>query len=76
MIARSHLSWPLRRAVIALMFGFSATVARWAFEFGKRIARLDRNATEALQGLRVEVAQLRREREKAVSIANTAASLP
>jgi hypothetical protein len=75
MIVRSHLPWPLRWAVIALMFGFSAALALWAFEFGKNIAGLDRNSTEELQRLRVEVAQLRGEREKAVSIANTAESL-
>ena len=75
MIVRSHLPWPLRWAVIALMFGFSAALALWAFEFGKSIAGLDRHASEELQRLRVEVAELRGEREKAVSIANTAESL-
>ena len=61
MIVRSsHLPWPLRWAVIALMVGFSAALALWAFEFGKNIAGLDRNATTELQGLRVEVAQLRK----------------
>ena len=75
MIVRSHLPWPLRWAVIALMFGFSAALALWAFEFGKSIAGLDRNATDELQRLRVEVTQLRDEREKTVSIANTAESL-
>jgi hypothetical protein len=38
MIVRSHLPWPLRWAVVALMFGFSAALALWAFEFGKEIA--------------------------------------
>ncbi len=75
MIVRSHLPWPLRWAVIALMFGFSAALALWAFEFGKNIAGLDRHAADELQRLRVEVAQLHGEREKAVSIANTAESL-
>ncbi len=75
MNVRSHLPWPLRWAVVALMFGFSAALALWAFEFGKSIAGLDRNATEELQQLRVEVEQLRGEREKAISIANTAESL-
>jgi len=75
MIVRSHLPWPLRWAVIALVFGFSAALALWAFEFGKSIAGLDRNAAAELRGLRVEVAQLRSEREKAISIANTAESL-
>ena len=75
MIVRSHLPWPLRWALLALMCGFSAALALWAFEFGKDIAGLDRNANEELQKLRVEVAQLRGEREGAVSIANTAQSL-
>lgn len=75
MIVRSHLPWPLRWAVVALMFGFSAALAMWAFEFGKSITGLDRDATEELQRLRIEVAQLRSERERAISIANTAESL-
>ena len=75
MIVRSHLPWPLRWAVIALMIGFSAALALWAFEFGRNIAGLDRHAADELQELRVEVGQLRAEREKAISIANTAQSL-
>ena len=75
MIVRSHLPWPLRWAVIALMFGFSAALALWAFEIGKTIAGLERSSAGELQRLRVEVAQLRGEREKAISIANTAESL-
>lgn len=75
MIVRSHLPWPLRWAVVALGLGFSAALALWAFEFGKSIAGLDRGAKEELIRLRDEVAQLRGEREGAVSIANTADSL-
>ena len=74
-IVRRHLPWPLRWAVWALMLGFSAALALWAFEFGKDIAGLDRNAKEELGKLRLEVEQLRGEREKAISIANTAESL-
>jgi len=75
MIVRSHLPWPLRWAVAALALGFSAALALWAFEFGKDIAGLDRDAKEELTRLRVEVGALRAEREKALSIANTADSL-
>lgn len=75
MIVRSHLPWPLRWAVIALMFGFSAALALWAFEFGRDIAGLDRSANSELVDLRVEVARLREEREKALSTANIAESL-
>ena len=42
MIVRSHLPWPLRWVFVALMFGFSAASALWAFEFGQDIAGLDR----------------------------------
>jgi len=75
MIVRSHLPWPLRWAVVALTLGFSGALALWAFEFGKDIAGLDHGASEELGRLRVEVAQLREESEKALSIANTADSL-
>jgi len=75
MIVRSHLPWPLRWAVAALMFGFSAAIALWAFEFGKSIAGLDRDAKAELVSLRTEVAQLRSESERATSVANTADSL-
>ena len=75
MIVRSHLPWPLRWIVLALAFGFSAAIALWAFEFGKEIAGLERDAKEELTQLRTEVQRLRDEREKAVSIANTADSL-
>lgn len=75
MTVRSHLPWPLRWAVVALVFGFSAAIAMWAFEFGKTIAGLDRDAKEELTKLRVEVGELRADRDKAQSIANTAESL-
>ena len=75
MIVRSHLPWPVRWAVAAVVFGFSAAMALWAFEFGKDIAGLDRGAKNELAALRVEVEQLRSENERAVSVANTAESV-
>ncbi len=75
MIVRSHLPWPLRWVIVALTFGFSAALALWAFEFGKDIAGFDRNAKTELASLRVEVAQLREERQKTLSVANIAESL-
>ncbi len=75
MIVRSHLPWPLRWAVAALVLGFSAAIALWAFEFGKSIAGLDRDAKEELVRLRAEVTRLREEGERATSVANTADSL-
>lgn len=75
MIVRSHLPWPLRWAVLALAFGFSAALALWAFEFGKDIAGLERGAKDELVQLRAEVQRLRDDRERSLSIANTADSL-
>ena len=75
MIVRSRLPWPFRWAVVALMFGFSAALGLWAFEFGKDIAGFDGDAKAELAKLRAEVEQLRGEREKALSVANIAESL-
>jgi len=75
MIVRSHLPWPLRWVAVALSLGFSAAIALWAFEFGKDIAGLDRQSKDELAQLRIDVAQLRSEHDKAQAIANTAESL-
>jgi hypothetical protein len=74
-IVRSHLPWPLRWAVFALMLGFSAALALWAFEFGKSLAGVGQAHRQELLELRAELAALRGEREQARSIANTADSL-
>ncbi|MEO5696901.1 MAG: DUF6776 family protein [Burkholderiaceae bacterium] len=75
MSVRSHLPWPLRWAVIALTFGFSAALAVWAFDVGTGIAGVDRTSVIENRNLQVQLAQLRDERERAISIANTAESL-
>ncbi len=75
MIVRSHLPWPLRWAAFAVMLGFSAAIALWAFEFGKDIAGLDRGDKEELSKLRAEVAQLRTDHGRARQVADTADSL-
>lgn len=74
MIVRSHFPWPLRWVAFALMLGFSAASALWAFEFGKEIAGLDRSAKAELLQLRAQAEQLKAERDAAVLIANTAES--
>lgn len=75
MIVRSHLPWPLRWAVGAVVFGFSAALAMWAFEFGKEIAGLDRGAKEELASLRSEVGALRLKYDEVRQVSNTADSL-
>ncbi len=74
-IVRSHLPWPLRWALAALVLGFSAAIALWAFEFGRTIAGLDRHAQTELQQLREEVVQLREDAAAARRISSTAESL-
>lgn len=76
MTVRSHLPWPLRWAVAALALGFSAALGLWAFEFGKDIAGIDRGGPRQEQrSADAELEQLRAERDKMQSIANTAESL-
>ncbi|HEY1392404.1 MAG TPA: DUF6776 family protein [Methylibium sp.] len=75
MTVRSHLPWPLRWAAVALMCGFSAAIALWAFEFGKDIAGLDHRSAADIAALKRELEQLRQERDQAQAIANTADSL-
>jgi hypothetical protein len=75
MIVRSHLPWPLRWAVAAVALGFSAAIALWAFEFGKSIAGLDKDAKEELTRLRAEVSELKSEHAQSRQISDTAESL-
>ncbi len=75
MAVRSALPWPVRWVLGAVMLGFSAAIGLWAFEFGKGIAGLDTNAKDELKLLRAEVVQLRLERDKSQTIANTSGSL-
>lgn len=58
MSVRSALPWPLRWIGLAVMFGFSASIALWTFEVGKDIAGLDKTSREELSQLRQEVASL------------------
>ncbi len=75
MSVRNSTPWPLRWLLGALVLGFSGALALWAFEFGKEIAGLDRNAKEELEELRVEANNLRQALAQAQSVANTSESL-
>ena len=79
---RSALPWPFRWIIFALVFGFCASIALWAFEFGKDIAGLDhdtktelKQARSELLVLRQELAALQAARDQAQSVANTADTL-
>lgn len=75
MAVRSAMPWPIRWAIVAIVLGFCAAIGLWAFEFGKGIAGLDRNATQELATLREEVTRLRDEHNKAQSVLNTSGSI-
>ena len=75
MVVRNALPWPLRWIAGAVVLGFSAAIALWAFEFGKGITGLDSHAKDELNLLRQEVISLHSDRDKAQSIANTSGSL-
>ena len=79
MAVRSHLPWPLRWAVVAVMLGFSGALALWAFEFGRGLAGLPGRDFDAQRSQLAEVRQAldaaRRDRDQAQSIANSADSL-
>lgn len=72
---RSALPWPLRWLLGAVVLGFSAALALWAFEFGQDIAGLDRNSKKELAALRSEVQTLRSDLERAQSVADISESL-
>jgi hypothetical protein len=75
MAIRSTVPWPLRWLLAAVVLGFSAAVALWAFEFGRDIAGLDRQSAQDLGRLRDEVGVLRRKLEAAEAVAHSAESL-
>ena len=75
MSVRSALPWPLRWLLGAVVLGFSGALALWAFEFGKDIAGLDRNAKQELEQLRTEVVVLREALGKSQLVSNTSDSL-
>lgn len=78
MSVRSHLPWPLRWVLVALVLGFSGAIGLWAFEFGREIAGLNpgaRTASDDLVQVRRQLDDTRQERDRAQSLANAADSL-
>lgn len=82
MAVRSALPWPFRWAMLAIVTGFCAAIALWAFEFGKDIAGLDQGTREQLRQVRLEneslhtqLSTLQAQRNMAQSVANTADTL-
>lgn len=74
MAVRSALPWPLRWLLVAVMLGFSGALALWAFEFGRDIAGVDRDAQAELQRWRMEATDLRAELSVARAESSTSQS--
>lgn len=72
---RSALPWPVRWVALAVLLGFCAAVALWAFEFGKSIAGLDTVSREELLQLRAEVTRLHAQEGERQTVAHAAESL-
>jgi chorismate mutase len=78
MAVRSHLPWPLRWVVAALMLGFSASLGLWAFEFGRDVAGLKHEGGESrqvLEQVRQQLEEARHDRDAAQAVSNSADSL-
>ena len=72
---RSALPWPFRWLALAVVLGFCAAVALWAFEFGKSIAGLDTVSRDEVHQMKAEIARLRDEGQERQTVALTAESL-
>ncbi len=75
MAVRSALPWPFRWAMLAVVFGFCAAIALWAFEFGKVIAGVHSDVQEEVVTLRADLEIIRRELDEARVVANTSQTL-
>src|SRR5512140_1960742 len=72
---RTHVPWYLRWLGIALMLAFSATLAAWMYDAGRRFAGFDRSEVEQeLSTARSDLAKMREELERLRAIANAADS--
>lgn len=78
MSVRSHLPWPVRWVLAALVLGFSGALGMWAFEVGRNIAGLNTGGAqlaEQLVAVRQQLGETRQERDRAQTLATAADSL-
>ncbi len=71
----THVPWYLRWLSIALLLAFSATLAAWMYDAGRRFAGFDRSEVEQeLLAARRELGKVREEIERLRALANAADS--
>lgn len=74
-LVRTHVPWYLRWLGLALMLAFSAALAAWMYDAGRRFAGFDRSEVEQeLSTVRAERDKLRGELERLQALANAADS--
>ena len=72
---RTHVPWYLRWLGLAILFAFSAALAAWMYDAGRRFAGFDRSEVEQELGTtRAELARLREELSRLRAVANAADS--
>lgn len=72
---RTHVPWYLRWLGLAVMLAFSAALAAWMYDAGRRFAGFDRSEVEQeLSSARSELDKLRAELERLRGLANAADS--
>ncbi len=72
---RTHVPWYLRWLGVAVLLAFSAALATWMYDAGRRFAGFDRSEVEQeLSAARSELAKIRGELERLRAIANAADS--
>ena len=72
---RTHVPWYLRWLGLAVMLAFSAALAAWMYDAGRRFAGFDRSEVEQeISDARSELAKLRDELERLRAVANAADS--
>jgi len=74
-LVRTHVPWYLRWLGLALLLAFSAALAAWMYDAGRRFAGFDRSEVEQeLSAVRAERDKLRGELERLQALANAADS--
>ena len=72
---RTHVPWYLRWLGLALLFAFSAALAAWMYDAGRRFAGFDRSEVEQeLSATRADAARQRDELQRLRAVANAAES--
>jgi hypothetical protein len=72
---RTHVPWYLRWLGLALLLAFSAALAAWMYDAGRRFAGFDRSEVEQeLNAARTELARVREELQRLRAVADAADS--